>query len=98
MEIHQFDLRIFGEVEHHRTGTAFAGNIKSAGHGPWNFGSRTYLIAPFGNRLGNAHHVGFLKCISSQKRGNHLSANNYHRRTVDHGIGHACNNVGSSRP
>ena len=81
-------LRILGEVEHHRSWTAATGDIESPTDSPSHILWTPNLIAPFRDRLGNAHEVDLLKSVGSQRSRAHLSTDNDDRRRVHHSVGH----------
>ena len=97
VEVGQSRLGIFGKVEHYRAGTSVAGNVEGAGHGPGNLVAAAYLVAPFGDRLGDAHHVGLLEGVGAQQRRTYLPRDDDERRAVHHGIRQASDDVGCRR-
>lgn len=59
-------LGIFGNVENHRTRTTVPGDVKSSCYRPSYFFAVTYLVTPFGHRLGDSYDIGFLKSVRAQ--------------------------------
>lgn len=59
-------LGIFGNVENHGTRTTVPGDVKSSCYRPSYFFAVTYLVTPFGHRLGDSYDIGFLKSVRAQ--------------------------------
>ena len=78
-ELHHLCLGILREVEHHRTRTTTTGDIERTTDGPCNIFGMTYLITPFGDRLGHTHKVYLLEGIRSQCSDGHLTGNHHNR-------------------
>ena len=95
--IHHFRLCILGKVENNRTRTTTFGNVKSTCHRPSHIFSRTNLITPFRDWLGNTYQIDFLECIRTQQRSRCLTCNHYNRRTIKHGICHTGNCICHAR-
>ena len=90
------DLCILGEVEHHRTRTARAGDVERAAHGPRHILGMTDLIRPLRDRLCHTHEIDLLEGISTKGADRHLASNDDDRCRVEHGIRNTRQRVGDT--
>ena len=97
LELHHLGLGVLGEVEHHRTWTAAAGDIEGTGDGPGDILGMTDLIAPLGDGLCHTHEIDLLEGVGTQGTDGHLSGDDDDRRGVEHGIGQSRQRVRGTR-
>ena len=97
LELNLLKLGVLGEVKHYRAWTSALGNIECTSHRPRYLAGVAYLVAPLGDRLGYAHHVNLLKCVSSKHGVTHLTCDNHKRCAVHNGVTYTCNGVCCAR-
>ena len=97
VEFIEFHLCVFGNIDQYCPRSSRAGNKKALGNGRRNICCPPHLEVPLGRGHGNSHHIGFLKCICSQKMGSYLTCNADQRRAIYLCIGQTCNQIGGSR-
>ena len=97
LELHQSRLSVLGEVQHHRTGTAAAGDVEGAAHSPCNILGTTNLIAPLGDWLSHTHEVNLLEEVRAKGRDWNLTSDDHDGSRVQHSISHARQGVGGPR-
>ena len=95
--LNQFHLSILCKIQYHRSRTTAACNEKRPCHCPGHVFGTADLIAPLRNRLCHTHQVDLLKRIRTQESCAHLTGNDHHWRTVNHGIRNPRNGIGSPR-
>ena len=91
------DLCILGEVEHHRTRTARAGDVERTAHSPRYILGMTDLIRPLRDRLCHTHEIDLLEGIGTEGTDRHLTSNDDNGRRVKHGISNTCQRIGDTR-
>ena len=93
---HHSRLGVLGKVEHHWTWTACTSNIERTAYGPRHIFGTANLIAPLRDWVGHIHHIDLLERIGTQHGNTYLTADDNHRRRVNHGISHTCDGVRST--
>ena len=96
--VHHACLCVLGEIQHHGSWSATSCNIEGTAHGPCYIFGLSYLEGPFGDGLSDTDDIHFLKSICSQHGCTYLSADDYHRGGVYHGICHASDGVHGTWP
>ena len=94
----KLNLRVFGEVKHHRAGSACRSDVECSCQSPCHLVGMAYLVAPFGYRLCYAHHVGFLKRVGAKHRRRSLAGDYDKRCAIHHGVTETGNQIGGGRP
>ena len=90
------DLRVLGDVEHHRTGPSCRSDIERTCDGRRNVLGPAHLIGPLGYRLRDADYIGLLKGIAAEILLADLSGDDDKRRRVGHRVAKTRNHVGGA--
>ena len=91
-------LHVLGDVEHHRTRAARAGDLERRAHRRFEFGRIGDQENVLGDGTHDAGHGRLLKRIGADGRGRHLAADHDGRHGIGHAIAHRRDHVGRSRP
>ncbi len=91
-------LRIFGDIDQHRTRTSRPRHIKSFADRARHFAGVRHQIVVLGDRKSHARDVGFLKRVRPDQLAAHLPGDADDRYGIEHGGGDSGDHVGRARP
>ncbi len=89
---------VAGQIDQHRPGPARARNMECLANHAGQILDMGHHIIMFGDRAGNAGHIGFLKSIIADIGGCHLTGQGHHRDRVHKSGGNSSYQIGCTRP